>query len=253
MRPAINGLGAVLLVCAMTLPAPGAPGSPMPSIVERAAAWNRADLGGVIVHQRHITVAVSAGPAHYSEQNDAAVMMQDGQYTVVRYLRVVKEGKTLGQADLAQRDSDNARDLQRGAAFFKQPYDARYLRDYSYTVPGECQCASGEMLVAFQSLTRDDQHGDGTMRIDSTTGRVLSVTYIPNVLPKHANTGQTTETFGEPIPGLWTIVSIERTYSGHVAFFSGSGKVDETMDHFQRFGDPDQAKQLLDSIRSTAR
>lgn len=112
-------------------------------------------------------------------------------------------------------------------------FDSRYLSDYSYRVAA-CRCAANERAIAFRSTVRDDQHGDGLMYIDRATGRVLDLTYTPNVLPKYANVATTTESFGEPLPGLWCIVQIERIYSGHLAFFRGHGVISETLDHFSR-------------------
>jgi hypothetical protein len=68
---------------------------------------------------------------------------------------------------------------------------------------------------------------------------VLDLHYTPFVFPEHANSGTTTETFGEPIAGLWTIVRIDRVYGGRVLFVSGHGTMAEVLDHFHRF--PDQS------------
>ena len=83
------------------------------------------------------------------------------------------------------------------------------------------------------------------MLIDTSNGHVMSLTYTPNVLPPRASSETTTETFGEAVPGLWTLTVIEHTYSGHIAFFRGSGAMTERLDHFQRFGNVVAAMQYL--------
>jgi hypothetical protein len=54
-------------------------------------------------------------------------------------------------------------------------------------------------------------------------------------MPPHATTGTVVESFGEAVPGMWTIVSIDHSYTGRVAFFRGIGTLTEREDHFQRF------------------
>ena len=220
----------------------------VPRVVLLAARTNRAMMRGVVVNERHITVAIAAGPVHYGERNDALVMMQAGAFTRLQYLTIVKNGRPLSARDIAAQERiDNAK-LVRGHGFFKQPFDRTYLRDYSYHA-APCTCSANQRAIAFVSRVRDSQHGDGSMLIDSSTGRVLNITYTPNVLPKYASTATTTESFGEPMPGLWCIVRIDRTYSGHVAFFGGHGRVTEALDHFSRPGSVNAAFALLGAAR----
>lgn len=230
---ALSAICTILACAAVAAPAPAA--LSVPSLVARAAAYNASALSGVVVQERHIDLHVSAGPAHFSEQNDAVVMLEDGAYKELRYLRIATNGKTLDAKQMMQRQVQDNGELSRGLAFFKQPYDARYLHDYTYA-PAPCpDCVSGARAIRFHSIVRDDQHGDGTMRIEERSGKVLGVVYTPDVLPQHASSGTTTEIFGSAAPGLWTIVQIDREYSGRVAFIHGSGNMTERLDHFQRF------------------
>ncbi len=222
-------------------------GSGIPDIVRHAASFNSTSLSGIIVEQRHVALQAAAGPMHYAEENDAIVLIQDGQYKHVRYLRMDKNGATASNEEVAQRERQNNDDLARGKGFFKQPYDARYLGDYSYTET-QCACATHARSIQFRSIVRDDQHGDGTMTIDPATGRVLSLTYTPDVMPPHASSGTVTETFGEAVPGVWTIISIDHSYTGRVAFFHGSGTLAERHDHFQRFDNRVAAMEFLQRV-----
>ncbi len=234
------------LLASTTAVSPTRAGSGIPDAVESAAAFNTAELSGVIVEERHIDLNASAGPAHYSEQNDAIMLLEDGQYKRVRYLHIVQNGRTLDSDELSQRETQNNNDLDAGKAFFKQPFDARYLHDYEYSET-PCACAPHVRQITFRSDIRDDQHGDGTMLIDSSSRRVLSLTYAPNALPAHASSGTTVETFGQTAAGAWTIVSIDHTYSGHVAFIRGNGTMTERLDHVVRFESPVTAMQYLQS------
>ncbi|HET9095014.1 MAG TPA: hypothetical protein VFN37_00005, partial [Candidatus Baltobacteraceae bacterium] len=171
----IARIAAAAFFCAATL-AGGAltrAGSTIPDIVQRAAAFNSASMTGVIVAERHVTFTASAGPAHFSQQNDAIVMLEDGEYKRVRYLRIIENGRPYPPDRLAQKEAESNGDLEHGKSFFKQPFDARYLHDYTFAeIP--CACSRSERRVGFTSLVRDDQHGDGTMIIDGSTGRVLT-------------------------------------------------------------------------------
>jgi hypothetical protein len=209
----------------------------VPSVVAQAATVNAADNAGTIVHERHMDVAAVAGPAHFSQSNDAMLLMIDGQYRHIHYSKIVENGKTLSTPDVTKRESDDNAQLEKGEGFFKQPFDKRYLSDYQYAVVPCSSCAANEVAVQFASALRDAQHGNGTMHIDGTSGRVIDVVYTPFVLPEHASAGTTTETLGEALPGLWTIVRIERSYSGRVLFVGGHGTAVETLDHFHRFSD----------------
>lgn len=225
----------LLTICALTLPArASAPLSSIPAVVQQAAQTAAFENAGVTVHERHITISAEAGPAHFSQSNDAIMLMTDGVYTHIHYLHIEEKGHALAASDVAKRETANNRELEQGAGFFKQPFDRRYTADYQYTT-APCVCNSGEVDVHFASLMRDDQHGIGTMRIDEATGHVMELTYTPYVLPDRANSATISETFGQALPALWTIVRIDRVYSGRVLFVSGHGTVTEVLDNFHHF------------------
>lgn len=223
---------------------PTSAGADIPYAVKRAASLNASSLNGVLVEERHIDLNVSAGPVHFSEQNDAVVLLEDGQYRRVRYVRIVQNGKVLSSDQVVQREAQNNDELDRGKSYLKQPYDQRYFHDYAYAEK-PCACNAQEVEIAFHSEIRDAQHGDGTMIIDPSTGRVMSLTYAPNIPPPHASSESSVETFGEAAPGVWAIINIEHSYSGHVAFFRGTGTMTERMFHVQRFGNPASAMEYL--------
>jgi hypothetical protein len=231
----IRTLLCLLTICALGVPArASAPASSVPVIVKQAAQTAALENAGVTVHERHVTVSAEAGMAHFTQSNDAIMLMTDGTYTHIHYLEIEEKGHTLAANDVAKRESANNRDLEHGVGFFKQPFDQRYTADYQYTT-APCACDAGEIDVHFSSFMHDDQHGTGTMRIDQATGHVLELSYTPNVLPDHANSGTVSETFAQALPGLWTIVRIDRVYSGRMLFVSGHGTVTEILDHFHHF------------------
>jgi hypothetical protein len=223
-------------MCAFAAYASARAASGVAPIVTRAAQIAAAESFGVIVHERHITLTAAAGPAHFSQSNDSIMLMNDGTYSHIHYVRIEENGHVLSTSEMAKREATNNHDLAAGKAVFKQPFDQRYLADYQYSII-PCSCAGDEVTVHFTSLIADEQHGSGDMHIDQATGHVLDVVYTPNVLPDHASTGLVTETLGQALPGLWTIVRIDRTYSGRVLFVGGHGTVTEVLDHFHHFTD----------------
>jgi hypothetical protein len=211
--------------------------SGIPPIVSQAAEQSAMASAGVIVHERHMSVTAVAGPAHFSESNDALLLLSDGAYRHIHFLHMAENGKVLGPDQVLKRESQDNRAFEHGTGFFKQPFDRRYLTDYTYRLTPSSDAAHVE--VSYSSALHDEQHGMGEMTIDAATGRVMSVAYTPYVFPDHASNGTVTETFGEPLPGLWTIVRIDQTYGGRVLFVTGHGAVTETLDHFRRFTDAD--------------
>jgi hypothetical protein len=223
-------------MCALGVYASARAASVVPPIVARAAQTAALESFGVIVLERHITLSAAAGPAHFSQSNDAIMLMNDATYEHIHYLRIEENGHVLSASETAKREAANNHDLEAGKDVFKQPFDRRYLTDYQYTIV-PCACASGEIAVHFTSPIADALHGTGDMHIDEVSGHVLDLVYTPNVLPEHANAGLVSETFGQALPGLWTIVRIDRTYSGRVLFVGGHGTVTEMLDHFHHFTD----------------
>ncbi len=223
----------LLSLSAVVLGATSASAQPgIPAIVAQAAQFTAVETSGIIVHERHMSVIAAAGPAHFSEMNDDVLLLSDGAYRHIHFLRMAENGRTLSADQMLKRENANNVEFEHGEGFFKQPFDRRYLTDYSYAVTS----ASGDLItVAFASALRDEQHGKGEMIVDATSGRISSLTYTPYVFPDHASGGTVTETFGEALPGLWTIVRIDSTYSGRVLFVTGHGAATETLDHFHRF------------------
>lgn len=220
----------------VSLEAPAASLPAIPPVVEQAAHADANETLGVIVMQRHFTVNAAAGPLHFNHADDAILLMTNGEFSRMHFLRMEEDGHASSASDLASLDEKTDRTLQRGDGFFRQPFDQRYLSDYEYTIV-PCACAPSVVEVRFTSSLRDNQHGCGDMRIDEETGHVISLSYTPNVLPPHASSGIVTETFGQALPGLWTILRIESLYTGHLFFFAGHGTVSEVRDNFHHFTD----------------
>ena len=226
------------LAC-LAAPAMGSDRTAVPAIVQLAAQTAAAEYTGILVHERHISIRAQLGPVHFTNDNDAVLLMTDGVYRHVHFTRMLENGHPVGAEKLAQRESSDNADLANGNGAFHQPFDLRYTGEYTFTAEPAAPVSSGSQTLHFTSTYHDVAHGAGTMVIDPSSGRVLSLNYTPYVLPQHADSGTVSETFGQALPGLWTIVRIDSVYTGHAFLVSGRGTVTEVLDNFHRFSDPD--------------
>lgn len=197
--------------------------------------------------QRHFSTEVQVGPVTHEEQSDSGLLLQDGRFVKIAYFRIVRDGHVFSPAQIQQRDDATNQDWAAGKTFFKEPYDARYINDYAFALAqaGCSGCPSGTQAVNFTSAIHDSQHGNGTMYIDTTTGRVVKLTYTPNVLPAHASSGFVTEVGGQRLPDLWYVVRINEAYQGSLLLVSGRGTFNGVFDNFRRFSSLDQGEAAL--------
>jgi hypothetical protein len=207
-----------------------------PEIVQRVIASYTANVRGVIGMQRHFSTLIDAGVAKHAEVSDSAILFKDGAFEGLHYYRVIEDGKEFSASQLAERDQQALQGWFAGKVFFKEPYDRRFAGDYTFASTACPDCVPGTVAVTFESQTHDEQHGAGTMWIQTSNERVLKLTYAPYVLPPHATSGSITETSGQATPDLWYVVKIDETYQGRMLLLHGSGTFTGVFDHFTRFG-----------------
>ncbi|MBV9719422.1 MAG: hypothetical protein JOZ77_08880 [Candidatus Eremiobacteraeota bacterium] len=225
-----------LAACAVVAVFTAAQASPasVPTIVRRASTVYAAEMRGFVGLERHFTTQLHGGPFQHGEQSDSGQLFQDGKFVQVSYYRVVRDGRQFSPSQIAQRNDQTNKDWAAGRVFFKEPYDPRYVGDYTFAQAACSGCAAGSQRIAFTSTIRDAQHGDGAMDIDVATGHILRLTYVPNALPPHATSGSVTETGGEVLPHLWYVARISQTFSGRAFLLSGTGTFTGVFDHFRR-------------------
>ncbi|MBC5824169.1 MAG: hypothetical protein GIX02_04935 [Candidatus Eremiobacteraeota bacterium] len=220
--------------------------SDIPAVVEKAARTFSKETAGIVGFQRHFQTEIHGGPINHSEVSDSDFLMTDGAFTKIKYTRIVEDAKVYGSSQLAGRDADANGKWKQGRVFFKEPYDARYLADYSYAESGNCDgCPADAVSIRFTSRLNDDQHGDGTMMIDRSSGHVASLTYTPKVLPQHATSATITETGGQALPGMWYVTHIDQRFRGRAFLVSGRATFTANFDHFRRFDSSKAASAAL--------
>jgi hypothetical protein len=231
-----GALGCLLLVAAGAQRAQATTSS-VPSIVLRASSTFDTTLRGVVGMQRHFSTELQAGPLTHREESDSGLLMQDGRFVRIAYFRIVRDGHPYSPSQIQQRDDEANRDWAAGKVFFKEPYDPRYIGDYSFASPqaGCSECPPGTKAVTFASTIHDSQHGSGTMYVDTNDNLVIRLNYTPYTLPPHASSGSVTEIGGRGLPDLWYVVRIKETYGGRVFLMNGSGAFSGAFDNFRRF------------------
>jgi len=206
------------------------------------------EMRGVVVYHRHVDFDMRIGPTTRQDRNDAQIIVVDGLYERLRFLAMSRSGKPLSAKDVAGEERDANEELRLGHGFFKEPYDPRYAEDYRIAAARCDACVAGVAAVAFESDTRDAQHGFGSMQIDGA-GHVLSETYTPYVLHEHANWASIVETSGEALPGLWTVGHVDERYKGRVAMIPGSAALQTVRDHYRRFVRLDEAIEAVSAAK----
>ncbi len=223
------------------------PTHPIPDIVQRAATVYQAEVRGVVGMQRHFTTLIHAGPVHHTERSDSGFLMRDGVFTRIKYYSIADDGQPFTAEQTSIRESQTNRDWSEGKIFFKEPYDERFLGDYQYDVTASCSdCSEGTVAGTFKSEMKDNQHGSGTVWINSAA-HVTKVEFSPNQLPPHANSGTVTETATEVMPGIWYVTQIQATYKGRLLLLTGGATFTATFDHFHRFDRVGDANAALDN------
>jgi hypothetical protein len=85
------------------------------------------------------------------------------------------------------------------------------------------------------------------MWIEQATGRVVRLTYIPNVLPSHATFGTVTEISGKAMSNVWYVTRIDGAYQGKAFVLKGTGTFTGVFDHFRRFSTVTQGEAALNN------
>lgn len=237
LLPRLLGAAVSLLLVASGAQRAQASAASVPSIVLRASTAFDTTLHGVVGMQRHFSTEVHVGPVTHDEESDSGLLMQDGRFVEIAYFRIVRDGKPFSASQIQKRDDETNQAWAAGKVFFKEPYDDRYVGDYSFEPPQtSCSgCPPGTEAIKFSSTMHDAQHGSGTMYVDASNAAVVKLSYTPYVLPSHASSGSVTETGGWGLPDLWYAVRIDGTYAGQMFLISGTGTFNGTFDNFRRF------------------
>lgn len=188
------------------------------ALAKQYAAVYAEQTHGVIAFFSDSRLEAHGGPIHVSESNETAYVEVDGRPALKRVLRHVKDGKSDDAAGLKKLSADVDGPLSRFG--LKPPYNLGALGDYTFARPRE---DGDHILIDFATAVKDQAHGDGTIVISKSAGRIDSVTLRPAALPPNADAMTIQVEFGAAPPDRWDIVKITRTFRGHQGPFGGGG------------------------------
>lgn len=206
----------------MSAPAASTPAD----LVQRAAALFASTSRGVIAFRSHAVVRTSPHFVRPDQVDDALIVDLDGRAVHVR------GGDAAGPAATE--------------AAVHQPYDARFVGEYRYTLASCTGCAAGSVAVAYDSDAHDAAHGRGVIVVDARTARVMRVTVQPFVVPKPATAGTITTTWGTTTAG-WLPVTADGTFSGHIGPFGGHATLTQAFTEYKRYPDVASAERAVTS------
>lgn len=182
---------------------------------------------GVVAFRMRRIFDVHAGFQRRHEELTLEGVYKDGVVAKVIVSSYTIDGKPASAADRST--VEQAWEHPQPGNVFARPYDPANFTAYQYR-------SAGPQTIAFSSNVNDQAHGNGTFTFDAA-GNVLSVTYRPNALPPHAQTGEISDRRAQVLPGYWSVAQENQQYSGRYAVFPGAGTVSMTYYNFRRFPD----------------
>ena len=204
-----------------TLPS-GAPPA-LAQVAQRFAQTSR----GYVAFQMHRIFDVHSALQSRHEDLVMNGVYADGALVRVRVVSYAINGRPAGTSDVA--GVEQSWNHPKPTDVFAPPFDPRNAGAYQYR-------SGGDATIAFSSNVRDAGHGSGTFTYDGS-GNVVSYTFVPNVLPPHARSGEITDRRGEALPGYWASVQETQQYKGTYGPFTAAGTIQVTYSNFRRYAD----------------
>ncbi|HET9392847.1 MAG TPA: hypothetical protein VFO29_04915 [Candidatus Rubrimentiphilum sp.] len=240
---------AVLAFCGLLLgvPVARASSSDVPQRLREALQTLAAEHHGLIGFHRHYVVTQRAPGHNEDDANDSGRLRDDGRLVWAHRYSGNAGGKQYTADDIAKVNAQL--DKKPPGEDVDVPLSPDALAEYRLAPAACSSCAPGSIAFSFTSSKRDANHNDGMYIIDGRTGRLTQIVCHPAVLPKDADSGTITVTFGRVTPDLWSVVEVRQHWTGHVLFIHGSRDVVSAYSNYRRFSSLDQAhKSILAGI-----
>jgi hypothetical protein len=234
-----------LSVACLIWPASAACGeTDVPAAVRDAVRALSADRHGETAFHRHFESDQRAPGHNGTLVVESARLRADGKVVAIRLYRRTVNGAAASEQDLGKQQAEADKNLDDD---YTLPVLEDALSEYRFGTPvAHCDgCDEGVVEVPFTSRKRDDGHGDGTIRIDERSHHFLTLTFHPSVLPKQADSGSITVTFGRALADLWDVVRVTEHYSGHLLFIHGTYDTVATQSGYRRFESNEAGRKAL--------
>jgi hypothetical protein len=200
---------------------------------------------GVTAFHCH-TDSLTRRPGHDASLDVQSGVLREGDRVVaVRIYNQIANGKPASADDLAKAQSDADQKLSSEEHWV--PLREDQIADYKIESGTCAQCSPGYVAIAFTSLKRDENHGDGTMIVDPATRHIIRIDFVPGGLPKYVDKASVTIAFGRVLPDLWDVVEMRQHYAGHMLFISGGADITTSLTNYRRFASREEGLRALAS------
>jgi hypothetical protein len=227
-RPRSRARGAiavavVALACGPLYAGAAAPAADAPAVVHRVAEAFAEQSRGVVGFHTHVAVRTIERVVPHDQADDAWFVYEDGH--------VVRSGGDPNGPAAAE-------------AAAHQPYDVRYLSEYTYAPTACVGCAAGTVAIAYVGAPHDALHARGVLVIDTHLARIVRSTTQPYVVPRPGRSGSLTTTWGATDAG-WFPVATDGSFAGRIGPFGGRATLTQRFTGYKRFHDVATAERAL--------
>jgi hypothetical protein len=213
------------------------------ALARAAALAYAAETKSIVTFVAVTQFDVHGGPFHMHSFSETAYEEDAGAPVRRRILRAVDNGKVAATDELTKRSA--AAEAPTSRFGMHLPIYAASVGDYVFGKPRD----DGDTVsVDFSAVVRDEAHGDGTLTVYRSEGRIATLVIRPCVLPPHATSLSTTLEFGRVSDDRWDVVKITHTFSGKEGLLSGGGTSVTTYERYRAFTSESAAGAALDAM-----
>ena len=207
----------------------------VPPIVSQVAQQTAVDQRGVGTALYTRTFQVHAGVSARQDRLVFTGIYVNGDLKTIYVLT-----DTLGSVNATPEQIDQVKtqyERPKPADVFHAPWDARYLRDYKYTMVNPT-------TIGFSSLVTDTAHGSGTFTIDGGK-HVTGYQYTMSANWPHATNGTVSGQRAEVLPRYWAVTHEVQQYTGTYGPFKAAAITEIVQSSFRRFANVAAAQRAV--------
>ncbi|MGE5708377.1 MAG: hypothetical protein ACM3YO_08590 [Bacteroidota bacterium] len=198
------------------------------SLVKQASEVYAREMKGIVGYRATSESRIRSPIFNRMIQTEARVALKDGLPAGMVLVRMLVDGKPSSKEEREKQEAKTNESAP--STFFKAPYDARFMGDYSFRLDPDD--AKAGKAIRFTSRRSDDQHGDGLMWIDER-GRVLEVRYTPSKLPPNTTSGSIRLERGS-LDGWFGNRLLKGDFEGEKGFIRGSFHFEQQFERYRR-------------------
>ncbi|MEB3221083.1 MAG: hypothetical protein VKS61_03300 [Candidatus Sericytochromatia bacterium] len=205
----------------------------VPPLLQRAADRYAEDVRGIVAQLEEAETHVKGPLVDRHARTRAWIVSRDGLPVQARVL-TYRLGDALDEKERQRLERQINERYKTREREFQPPYAQAHLDAYRFAEAGCEGCPAGGRRFTFQSVPRDERHGDGTLDLDAE-GHVRRVSYVPARLPAAAARAGIELVRGPVGPGLWGRERLSITFEGGLGPLQGSFRLSQRVSQHRRF------------------